>query len=303
MTTNSNPTIDTSTEEALARNAKPATETQSAFWLPVWTLTLRELTRFFRQRTRIIGALGQPFIFWILFGAGLHGSFQSPDWVPSGVDMSYQEYFFPGVAVMILMFTAIFSTISLIDDRREGFLQAVLVAPVPRSALVVGKLTGGAVLAVLQAVLFLVIGPLLAFVGLAPEISLGWSILDGLAIFGFLVLLAFALTALGYTLAWPMDSTQGFHAIMSVVLMPMWLLSGAFFPSGETGWLAWIIRLNPLTYGVAGLRRLVSPEIEFAISNSLPTLPLCLMVTTLFCGVCVVIATWQTRRTGARDST
>ena len=91
-----------------------AASSHSSFALAVYSLALRELVRFFRQRTRIIGALGQPIIFWVLFGAGLHGSFQGP------AGLSYQEYFFPGVAVMIVMFTAIFSTISIIEDRRSG---------------------------------------------------------------------------------------------------------------------------------------------------------------------------------------
>ena len=102
-----------------------------AFWLPAASLCLRELIRFFRQPTRVVGALGQPLIFWVLFGVGLGGTFQAPTWAPKG--MSYQEFFLPGVAVLILLFTAIFSTISIIEDRREGFLQAVLVAPLPRS--------------------------------------------------------------------------------------------------------------------------------------------------------------------------
>src|SRR5690242_58316 len=121
--------------------------------LAIYALTARELVRFFRQRTRVIGALGQPVLFWVLFGAGLHGSFNPPAWAPSG--MTYQEYFFPGVAVLIVLFTAIFSTISIIEDRREGFLQGVLVAPISRLAIVMGKLFGGAALAVVQAGLFL----------------------------------------------------------------------------------------------------------------------------------------------------
>src|SRR5712691_8045497 len=157
----------------------------AAFWLPIWTLTWRELLRFFRQRTRIVGALGQPLIFWVLFGAGLRGSFAAPQWAPRG--MTYQEYFFPGVAVMIVMFTAIFSTISIIEDRREGFLQGVLVAPISRLALVLGKLCGGTALAVLQAGLFLLLAP---FVGMA------FSPLTALAVLLFLTLLSFALTAL-----------------------------------------------------------------------------------------------------------
>src|SRR5712691_6697328 len=267
----------------------------AAFWLPIWTLTWRELLRFFRQRTRIVGALGQPLIFWVLFGAGLRGSFAAPQWAPRG--MTYQEYFFPGVTVMIVLFTAIFSTISIIEDRREGFLQGVLVAPVSRLALVLGKLTGGTLLALIQALLFLVIGPLLHFVGLAP--AMGWqlSVPGWLAMIGFLALVAFALTALGFLMAWSLDSTQGFHALMSVFLMPMWLLSGSFFPVPESGWLSWVMRLNPLTYGVAGLRRLMSPALfEAAANPSLPSLAVSLAVTCGFGLATIGVACWMTQR-------
>lgn len=270
------------------------------FWLPVWTLTRRELVRFARQRTRVVGALGQPFLFWILFGSGLHGSFAPPDWAPA--DMSYQEYFFPGVAVLILLFTAIFSTISIIEDRRDGFLQGVLVAPIPRLAMVTGKLCGGTILAVIQAVLFLILGPALKFVGLAPTIPLELTFGGAALAVAFLALLAFALTALGYCIAWPLDSTQGFHAIMSVFLLPMWLLSGAFFPAGTSGWLSWVIRLNPLTYGVAGLRRLLSAGRELGTAPGMPSLAVCVVVTLVFCGVCVSLAVWLTRRRTSVDA-
>src|SRR3989442_15846109 len=168
----------------------PSNAGSAAFWLPIWTLTWRELLRFFRQRTRVVGALGQPLIFWVLFGAGLHGSFAAPQWAPRG--MSYQEYFFPGVAVMIVLFTAIFSTISIIEDRREGFLQGVLVAPVSRLAIVLGKLCGGTVLAIVQAALFLALAPFLGL-KLSPGIVL--------EVLLFLTLVAFALTALGFSIA------------------------------------------------------------------------------------------------------
>jgi ABC-2 type transport system permease protein len=267
--------------------------------LPVWTLTQRELVRFFRQRSRVVGALGQPLIFWVLFGSGLHGSFQPPEWAPAG--MTYQEYFFPGVAVLILMFTAIFSTISIIEDRREGFLQGVLVAPVSRLALVLGKLCGGTVLAVLQAGLFLLLAPALQFVGLAPAIELSLSVGGALAVLGFVTLLAFTLTAVGYVIAWPLDSTQGFHAVMSIFLMPMWLLSGAFFPVAESGWLAWVMAVNPLTYGVAGLRRLMHAGEATALADGLPSLATCLSVTGLFCAISVGLAVYLTGRQTSKD--
>ncbi|MFO1021464.1 MAG: ABC transporter permease [Planctomycetales bacterium] len=250
------------------------------FLLPVWTLTAREIVRFFRQRTRIVGALVQPILFWILFGAGLHGSFQPPPWAPS--TMTYQEYFFPGVAVMIVMFTAIFSTISIIEDRREGFLQGVLVAPVPRLAIVLGKICGGSALAIIQAGLFLL---------LAPFMGISFSILSWIGMLLFLSLIAFALTALGFLIAWPLDSTQGFHAVMSVFLMPLWLLSGAFFPPAEQGWLMWIMRLNPLSYGVAGLRRILYFSHHIPRSWNFPGLWFCTLITLLFAVLCIAIAT------------
>ncbi len=257
-------------------------------WLPVYSLALRELVRFFRQRTRVVGALGQPIIFWVLFGAGLHGSFSGP------AGMSYQEYFFPGVAVMIVMFTAIYSTISIIEDRRDGFLQGVLVAPIPRASLVLGKVLGGTMLAVLQAVVFLVVGPLLSLVGLAPPLETGLTLHNAPAVIGFLALVGFSLTALGYLIAWPMESTHGFHAIMSVFLMPMWLLSGSFFPAGNSGWLSWVIWLNPLTYGTSGLRRIMTTNA--AAVAGLPELWLCLTVTGLAAIVYVSVAVWMTNR-------
>lgn len=263
-------------------------------WLPVYTLAHRELVRFFRQRTRIVGALGQPIIFWVLFGAGLNGSFRGP------ADMSYQEYFFPGVAVMILMFTAIYSTISIIEDRREGFLQGVLVAPIPRASLVLGKVFGGTILAVLQSLAFLTVGPALSLVGLAPELHSGLTWANAPAVIGFLALVGFSLTALGYLIAWPMDSTHGFHAIMSVFLLPMWLLSGSFFPPGDSVWLSWVIRLNPLTYGVAGLRRIMATNP--AAVEALPAWWLCLTVTVLAAACYVGAAVWMTGRRSAHNA-
>jgi len=263
----------------------PATRSQtSQIVVASLALAKREWIRFFRQRTRVIGAIGQPVIFWILFGAGLRGSFESPAWAAQlNREVTYQEYFFPGIAVLIILFTAIFSTISVIEDRREGFLQGVLVAPVSRSAIVLGKLLGGTGIALLQAVLFLTVGPALYWVGLAPSIPIDWTALRILVIAGWMCLIALQLTAIGFLIAWPMSSTQGYHAIMSVFLMPMWLLSGAFFPGSDSVWLAWIIRLNPLTYGVAGLRRLLYSS-PLPVGDGLPSLFTCLIVTsaTLF---------------------
>jgi ABC-2 type transport system permease protein len=212
--------------------------------LPAVSLAKRELVRFLRQRNRVIGALATPIVFWMLVGGGMGRSFRASG-LPDGEN--YLQYFFPGTILMILLFTAIFSTISIIEERREGFLQSVLVAPVSRMAIVLGKVLGGTVLAFAQAAVFLLLGPL---VGVRPNLA-------GLLLaLGLMALLAFALTALGFCIAWRMSSTQGFHAVMNLFLMPMWFLSGALFPAhNASGPLRAIMLLNPLTYGLAGVRQ------------------------------------------------
>ncbi len=208
--------------------------------LTVYTLWQRELVRFYRQPSRVVGALGTPFIFWLLIGSGIGSSFSREN---------YLVYFFPGTILMILLFTAIFSTISLIEDRHEGFLQSVLVAPVPRESLVLGKILGGSTLAFLQGFVFLFLAPWMGLT-LAPQAWLGMA--------AVIFINAFALTGLGFTIAWKLRSIQGFHAIMNLFLMPLWFLSGALFPpEGAPVWLRLLMKVNPLTYGLAALRRMI----------------------------------------------
>src|SRR3954471_4591675 len=136
------------------RSAAPAAP---GMLLPALSLAKRELVRFLRQRNRIVGALATPIVFWLLIGAGMGRSFRA-DGAPQ--DYGYLQFFFPGTVLMILLFTAIFSTISIIEDRREGFLQSVLVASVPRLAIVLGKVLGGSALAFGQGLIVLLLGPL-----------------------------------------------------------------------------------------------------------------------------------------------
>src|SRR5688572_18539307 len=194
--------------------------------LAAGSLAKRELVRFFRQRSRVIGVLATPLVFWLLIGSGFN-------------EMTYM---FPGTLVQLVLFASIFSTISLIQDRNDGFLQGVLVAPVPRAAIVLGKVLGGMGIALLQGVLFLLLGP---FVGVWP------SPLGVLAAVGGLALVSFSLTSLGVALAWRFTSVQGFHGVMNLLLIPMWLLSGAVFrPDTALGWVRGVMAVNPLTYGV-----------------------------------------------------
>jgi ABC-2 type transport system permease protein len=187
--------------------------------------------------------------------------------------ISYAQYFFPGTLVMILLFTAIFATISVIEDRREGFLQSVLVAPVPRWAVVTGKVLGGSLIALAHAAVFM----LLCFTLNVPLTV--WTVPAALVL---LFVIGIALTSLGLAIAWPMQSTQGFHAIMMVFLLPMWLLSGAFAPPGNN-WIGWIVRCNPLTYCLALLRRILywgaDPAVKDAVLAGLPSAWICTLVT------------------------
>ena len=255
--------------------------------LASYSLWRREQVRFFRQGSRVFGAFVQPLMLWALFGAGLGASFR-PAGQPGSA--SFTEYFFPGTIILVLLFTAIFSTISLIEDRREGFLQGVLVAPIPRSALVLGKVMGGTTLAVLQGTAMMILAPL-AGLRVTPLV-----ILESIAVQG---VVAFALTALSFCIAWRMESTQGFHAIMTVFLMPLWLLSGAFFPAeGAPGWLAVLMRINPLTYGVAALRHVLERGGPPEAMDSLPSWAASIAVTLLFAAAAFAGASWLTLRRG-----
>ncbi|HEB53802.1 MAG TPA: hypothetical protein ENI87_11170 [bacterium] len=249
----------------------------------VFALWHREIVRFLRDRSRLTGSLLQPIIFWLLFSGALHGSFR-----PEG--MNYGQYFFVGTLAMITLFTAIFATITVIEDRKEGFLQGVLVSPVPRAAIALGKILGGATLGMGLAVVFLLLAPVAGV-----ELQLD-RVLLGLAV---LALLAVAVTGLGFALAWVMDSTAGYHGIMMVFLMPMLLLSGAFFPMEEAHWLlSWVRHVNPMTYGVGALRHALTGE-----AAGCPSFAICLTGTAAFAVLTFALGTLVVTRRSARDAT
>lgn len=234
---------------------------------PIQALWKREVLKFVRDRSRLVGALGQPLGFWLLLGFGFEGTFQMPGAEGTG----YMEFLFPGILALILLFTAVFTTISIVEERKAGALQAALVAPAPRWALVLGNTLGGTTLAVVQALLFVLLAPLLG-IGLGPA-QLGFVALLS-------VLTGLSFTALGFLIAWRMESTRGFHAVMNLLLLPLWLLSGAPFPfEGAAPALQWIMRLNPVAYAVSGLRQaLYWPE----PTAGLAPLGVCLVVSALF---------------------
>jgi len=205
----------------------------SSFWLPVITLWQRELVRFWRQKSRVLGVVASPLVFWLLMGYG-SGDLQR---------------FFAGALVLTVLFSAIFSTISIIEDRREGFLLSMLVSPASRTSLVLGKILGAATLAWLQGLIFLCFAPLAGVTLTLAEV---------VALIGSVFLVSFTLTGLGFVIAWRMESTAGFHAIMNLLLVPMWMVSGALFPMATAhGWIKAIMWANPMTYCISLLNGLM----------------------------------------------
>jgi ABC-2 type transport system permease protein len=211
-----------------------------------YAIWLRELVRFSSERTRIIGSFGQPLIYLIVMGTGLGATFRSSS-VPQG--FSYIAFMYPGILGMTILFTSLFSAISVIWDREFGFLKEILVAPVSRGSIVLGKVLGGATVATLQGMVLLILAP---FVGLPLDIP------QILGVILTMILVASALVSLGLAIASRMSSMEGFQVIMNFIVIPMWLLSGAFFPlRGLPAWMSVLTRIDPLTYGVDALRGIV----------------------------------------------
>jgi ABC-2 type transport system permease protein len=254
--------------------------------MAIYTLWQREVVRFFRQRSRVVGAIGSPAIFWLLLGSGFGQSFRPAAATP--LVNGYLEYFYPGTLALIVLFTAIFSTVSIIEDRHEGFLQGVLASPVSRVEIVTGKLLGATTLATIQGAIFLLAAPFAIH-------SITWLI--GLEALGILALLALGLSGLGFIVAWQFDSIQGFHAVMNMGLVPLWILSGAAFPpTGATRWVQALMSANPMTYGVTALRHVLS---SVPLPHD-PSLGLCLTVVALFDVVMLCSSIVLVRRDSAR---
>ncbi|MBZ4416733.1 ABC transporter permease [Myxococcus sp. RHSTA-1-4] len=246
-------------------------------WATVRVLMTRDVVRFFRQPSRVVGALAQPILFWFVIGSGFAGSFR----VEGAQGLGYQQFFFPGVVTMVLLFSAIFATITVIEDRREGFLQAVLAGPGSRLAVVLGKALGSSAIALMQASLFLLLAPLAGVSAATVNLPL---------LFSVMVLSALALTGMGMSLAWWVRSSAGYHAVMSIVLLPMWVLSGAMFPlKGADSWLAWVMRVNPMRFSVEGVRRaLYGAEASVAVGPASVTgleVPVLLAFAAVFLGL------------------
>jgi ABC-2 type transport system permease protein len=211
----------------------------------------RELIRFWQDRMRIVVALVQPVLFLFVLGTGLAALTRAGS---GGFDL--RTFLFPGVLAMSVMMPAMFSAGTIVFDREYGFLREMLVAPVSRTALVVGKCFGGAIVATGQGVLVLALAPVVGI-----SYSAGWM----LAVLGLLLVLAFTLTALGVMAAGRIRSFQGFMGLVNMIMMPMLFLSGAMFPlSGLPAWLTALTHVNPLTYAVDAVRRTVFAHVPIS---------------------------------------
>jgi len=207
----------------------------------IYILWLRQLKRYFRSRARIIGSLGQPLLFLLALGYGFGPIYQRA----SGGN--YIEFLAPGIIAMSIIFTALFSGIEIIWDRQFGFLKETLVAPVSRLNIMIGRTIGGATVATLQGVVVFLIS---LIAGFKPT-----NILMIFPALIFMFLIALLFTALGTAIASLLEDMQGFQLIMNFIVMPLFFLSGALFPiQGLTGTIRFIATIDPLAYGVDGLR-------------------------------------------------
>jgi ABC-2 type transport system permease protein len=206
------------------------------------TMIGREFKRFFSEPSRIVGMLVQPLLFLLVFGLGFHKSFS---WSKIN-EASYAAFFYPGILALVVLFAAIYATLTLVDDKRCGFFLLSITAPGGVFGALLGKIIATTILAFLQALLFL---PVMFFLSLSLSAQAFFCLL------GFLFLGSLCLAILGVMLAWLSPSSSAFHALMSIILIPSWLLSGAMFPLEDIK-LKVLARFNPMSYLVDALREL-----------------------------------------------
>lgn len=218
------------------------TNTKATTLSTIYTIWLRNMKRYIRSKSRIIGSLAQPLFFFLALGFGLGAAFSST----SGSSFNYLAFIAPGIVAMSVLFTSIFSGIQIIWDKQFGFLKETLVAPVSRLSIMIGQTLGGATTALIQGAFMMII--VFIFGGL----SLGLGIFIAI---GFMILIGLAFTSMGIAIASRMEDMQGFQLIMNFVVLPIFFLSGALFPiTTLPSWLEVVVHINPLTYGVDGVR-------------------------------------------------
>ena len=249
-------TVEPVTAEAAARVAtrSPRRATgRASFPQVVRVIWMREVLIYVRDRPRMISAFVMPIMMLVMFGEGLGNSIAT---LPGGI--GYRQFIFPGMVAMIVLMNSVFSGVSIVTDRQFGFLREILVAPVSRTAICFGKITGGATIALVNGMVMFVIAPFLG-------IELTFEIV--VKLIGLIALVSFMLTGLGVALGSRLRSVESFQMLSQVVIMPAMFLSGIFFPINNVPlWMDIIVKLNPVTYAVAPIR-------EIALSEQLKALP------------------------------
>ncbi|MBC8389063.1 MAG: ABC transporter permease [Actinobacteria bacterium] len=212
----------------------------------VYTIWLRDIKRYFRDKPRIIGSFAQPILFLFVLGTGIASSFST---FGGGGGKDFLNFMFPGIVGMTVLFTSFFSAMSIVWDREFGFLREVLVTPISRASIVVGKLLGGSTIALIQGSIILLFSPLL-------KIPITFAIFFKVLVIMFLV--AITISAMGIVLASVIKSMQAFQVITNFLLMPMFFLSGALFPLNNTvKWMNVVSKINPLSYGIDAMRTMI----------------------------------------------
>src|SRR5256884_1239069 len=240
--------VETASPTLAPAQAAPV-DTRMASLRAIYIIWYRDILRYWRDRWRLVASLAQPLLFLIVFGSGLSSALGRGGLFGSRGGLSYVQFMYPGIIGMSILFTAIFGAMSIVWDREFGFLKEVLVAPIDRWAVAVGKALGGTTQAMIQGLILLV---------LAPFVGVKLSVLTVLAIIPLAAVLAFGLASFGVMLASMMKSLQGFQVVMNFLMMPMFFLSGALFPlTGLPGWMTVLTRLDPASYGIDPLRRVV----------------------------------------------
>lgn len=235
----------------------------------IYTIWKREVIRYTRDKARIFSTLLQPLMFLVIFGAGLGSTLTKGNF---GID--FMKFMYPGIIAMNVMGIAFFSTISTVWDREFGFLKEILVAPVSRTSIVMGKIFGAVTVASTQALLLL---------ALAPFMRIELHIFTVVKLFLFMLLLALTIAGLGLLIASLMKTTESFSIIMQVLFFPMFFLSGAFFPLTNVPlWMTALARFNPLTYGVDAMRRIILTDVPAALGQKLFLYPLQINIAVLF---------------------
>jgi ABC-2 type transport system permease protein len=242
-------------EQALSAPTLPRAQTvnvRGATLRAIYIIWKRDLLRYGRDRMRLVASLAQPILFLFVFGSGLSTTLRGTTggFGGTGSSLQYVQFIFPGIIGMSVLFTSIFGAMSIVWDREFGFLKEVLVAPIHRSAVAIGKTLGGATQAMLQGLVILV---------LAPLVGVKLTFLGVVELIPMIFLFALALSALGVAVAARMRTMQGFQMVMNFLMMPMFFLAGALFPLGGNlpAWLSVLTRFDPASYGIDALRRTV----------------------------------------------